>query len=233
MSDNSALIAPAPDDPEDRARAACAAEARTARQLAMLQELAEIGMQMARAVRDEALAPGEPASDEASKPPSRFGTGDLGLVYSRIARAVRQTVALETRVADDSQKASVVRERRRIAAVHWAAHERRNEIRGYVTEAIEAQAVERRFADHEVERLLDDLDDRLEAGDVLGEAPVGELVARICADLGVIPDWSLWEDHPWAAEQLTAEAREAERGNDPAPLPKPAPAADGTPPDSG
>ena len=33
--------------------------------------------------------------------------------------------------------------------------------------------------------------------------------------------------------ELTAEAREAERGNDPAPLPKPALAADGTPPDSG
>jgi hypothetical protein len=35
-------------------------QARTERQLAMLQELAEIGMQMACAVRNEALAPEPP-----------------------------------------------------------------------------------------------------------------------------------------------------------------------------
>jgi hypothetical protein len=208
MADNSALIELAPNDPEDRAAASvCAAQARAARQLAMLQELAEIGLQMARAVRDEALACVDAAEDDAPRPPSRFGNGDLGLVYSRIARAVRQTLALETRVADDSERSRVEREQRRVAALRWASEERQREIRDYVAEAIEAEAVEKQSSEREVERLLNDLDERIEAGDYddrLDDAPVGELVERICADLGVIPDWNLWDDHDWAIEHLRA-----------------------------
>jgi len=211
MTDSSACIELTPDDPEDCAEApVCAAQARAARQLAMLQELAEIGMQIARAVRDEALALAAPA-DEDAPPRSRFGNGDLGLVYSRVARAVRQTVALETRVAGEIETARVERARRRDAALRWAADERQHEIRDYVAEAIEAEAVEKESSEREVERLLDDLDERLDAGqydDTLQTAPVGELVERICADLGVIPDWSLWDDHAWAAEHLMARARE-------------------------
>jgi len=208
MADSCALIELASDDPEGRAEApVCAAQARAARQLAMLQELAEIGMQIARAVRDEALAP-EPADDVgAPRPSSRFGNGDLGLVYSRIARAVRQSLALETRVAEDIEKAKVEREQRRVAALRWAADERQHEIRDYVAEAIEAEAVEKKSSEREVERLLDDLDERIEAGDyddTLQTAPIGELVERICADLGVTPDWDLWDQHDWAIEHLRA-----------------------------
>ena len=38
------------------------------------------------------------------------------------------------------------------------------------------------------------------------DRPYGELAARICRDLGLNPDWSLWEDEPWAKEE--AEYRE-------------------------
>ena len=214
IDESSAIIAPGPDDPEGRPEAlGCAAEARTARQLAMLLKLAEIGMQMARAVRDEALAPAEPADEDAPpRPPSRFGNGDLGLVYSRVARAARQTVALETRVADGIEKARVEREQRRVAAIRRAADERQQQIRDYVTQAIEAEAAERNTPESEVERLLDDLDERLDEGDcddaLKGGAPIGELVACICADLGVTADWSLWEDQAWAIEHLKARALE-------------------------
>jgi hypothetical protein len=235
MDDAAPIIEPAPDDPEDRADAPiCAAQARTERQLAMLQELAEIGMQIARAVREEALARAEPADADA---PSRFGTGDLGLIYSRVARAVRQTLALEARVADDSETAKVQREQRRVAAIRWAAHERRQQVRGYVTQAIEAEAAERNTPESEVERLLDDLDERLEdgdSGDALADAPIGELVAGICADLGVTPDWSLWDDQDWAIEHLKAQSREdigAERRLEPSPAAAP-PESHGPPPDS-
>jgi hypothetical protein len=200
MDDAAAIIEPAPDDPEGRAAA------RMTRQLAMLQELAEIGMQIARAVRDEALVRAE-LDEAAPKPPSRFGSSDLGLVYSRIARAVRQTLALQIRVAEDIEKVRVQGEQRRVAAIRWSMEERQTEIRGYVAEAIEAEAVELKKPEREIERLLDDLDERLEAGDyddVLDDAPIGELVARICADLGVIPDWDLWDDHAWAIEHLKA-----------------------------
>jgi hypothetical protein len=205
VDDASAFIEPAPDGPEGRAEArACAAQARTARQLAMLQELAEIGMQIARAVRDEALARTERAADErAPARPSPFGGGDLGLVYSRIARAVRQTLALESRLADGIEKARTEQARSQVAAVRTAFDERQHEVRDYVAEAIEAEAAERGTPERDVERLLDDLDERLEDGDydeALADAPIGDLVARICADLGVTPDWSLWDDQAWAIE---------------------------------
>jgi hypothetical protein len=203
MYDASVSIAPAPDDPEGRAEVGvCAAEARRERQLAMLHELAEIGMQMARAVRDEALAPAEAAGDT-PKPPSRFGGGDLGLVYSRIARAVRQTLALESRVAEQIDTARVEHARTRLGALRRAVEDRQHEIRDYVAEAIEAEAVERKTPERDIERLLDDLDERLEAGDyddALADGLIGDLVARICADLGVTPDWSLWEDQAWAID---------------------------------
>lgn len=225
MADGSAILAPAPDD----------LEGRTARQLAMLQELAEIGMQIVRAVRDEALATDAPAADDAPQRSSRFGNGDLGLVYSRVARAVRQTVALETRVAEGGQKACLERDQRHATAIRWAAHERRSEIRGYVTEAIEAEAADRMTSDHEVERLLDDLEDRIDAyDDVLGDAPIGEVVARICADLGIVPDWSLWDQHDWAIEHLKVQA--ATDGAELRPLDGPActsPDPVGPTPDSG
>ena len=220
MDDHSAIIEPAPDDPEGRAEArACAVEALRAQQLAMLQELAEIGMQMARAVRDEALARADAANEDAAAPtkPSRFGGGDLGLVYSRIARAVRQTLALETRVAEDIEKTRLQREQRRVAAIHRAMEDRQHEIRDYVAEAIEAEAVELKKPEREVERLLDDLDERIEAGDyddTLQTAPIGELVERICADLGVIPDWSLWEDQDWAIEYQASRPPCADIGAD-------------------
>jgi hypothetical protein len=33
------------------------------------------------------------------------------------------------------------------------------------------------------------------------DRPIGELVARICRDLGVTPDWGLFEDDDWAIEE--------------------------------
>jgi hypothetical protein len=174
-----AIIEPQPD------------EARTQRQLAMLQELAEIGMRLARALEAEALAPAEEP-----KPPSRFGGGDLGLIFSRIARAVRQTLALETRLAGEVETARVEHARATTDA-------RRRQVRGYVVEAIEVDAVEHGKTDLDVEWLLGDLNERLDDGAYdadFADAPIGDLVARICADLGVTPDWSLWEDQAWAIE---------------------------------
>jgi hypothetical protein len=58
---------------------------------------------------------------------------------------------------------------------------------------------------------LADLDERLEDADDRDfvDRPIGELVAGICRDLGVTPDWSLWEDESWAIEALKAPAPDA------------------------
>ena len=179
MNAAAAIIAPAPD------------EARTERQLAMLQELAEIGMRLARALEAEALAPAEEP-----RPPSPFGGGDLGLMFTRIARAVRQTVALETRVAADRGTAQARHAAQLAGEARSQLSRRKDKLRRIVEQAIEAEA-----HGSEAEHLLIDLDERLDDAEDdadFADAPIADQVARLCADLGVTPDWTLWEDQDWA-----------------------------------
>ena len=74
------------DDPASKASANAAA-ARAARRLEMLRELAEIGVAMARTTRRQLLE-----ADPEDK-------AELALAFSRIAWNVRQTLALEARLA--------------------------------------------------------------------------------------------------------------------------------------
>jgi len=178
---------------------------RTERHLRILQELADIGMRLARAVEAEVLAP--PAAAEAAEPavPARFAGADLGLVFSRIAKAVRQTLALETRLADGLETARRDQARRRANAEQLTLQHRQEDIRDFVAQAVEAEGERRELPETEVERLLDDLDERLEEGrydDALADAPIPELITRICNDLGVSPDWRLWKHLDWGAEFL-------------------------------
>ena len=168
-----------------------AAEARTERHLRMLEDLAEIGMDLARTVQRQAHE--QVAAD--------LDAAALGLAFSRIARAVRQTVALEARLGEDRQAKTAAR----IAGeIHTRIARHRREVRAVVAQAIEADADE-----SDIENLLFDLEERLVDRDDtdFADRPIGELVARICRDLGVTPDWSLWEDEDWAIEEAAARPR--------------------------
>ena len=178
-----------------------AALARKDRLLHVLQELTEIGMEIARAVRAEALA----RVDAAPAVAPAFARADLGLVFSRIAKAVRQTVALEMRIAEGLQISRAEEQRRQANVRQLELRHRQEDVREYVAEAVAADAERRGSSEKEVERLLADLDERLEDGhydDRLADAPFPELIDRICADLGVTADWRLWKDHDWGAEFL-------------------------------
>jgi hypothetical protein len=189
----------APSDPSQdapEAFASGAAHGRTEQRLAMLRELCEIGMRLARGVERQAENP-ETAS------------GDLGLAFSRIARAVRQTLALEARLEGERearvQEERAMRDRQSARATRSSVERRSRLVRRAVGQAIEADAEESDF-----EQLFDDLDERLadrEDDDGFLDRPVGELVARICKDLGVAVDWSLWEDEDWALAEAAARAK--------------------------
>lgn len=75
--------------------------------------------------------------------------------------------------------------------------QRKNAVRHIVEQAIENET-----DGTDREDLLYDLHERFEHEDDLGFAdrPIAEQVARICRDLGVTPDWSLWADEDWAIE---------------------------------
>jgi hypothetical protein len=184
---------------------------RTERHLRVLQELAEIGMDLARLVRQRAMQ-ADPATDRS----------DPGLSFARIARAVRQTVALEARLDEDAQTRD-----KRIAAGR-AVHEAR------LAESVRRAGSSRKLkAAMAVERAVEGLGDTDEDGEPLhpelyewladsrdderfADRPVGEIVMEICRDLGLTPDWSLWADEDWAAE-LPQVARPDDREKTPTP----------------
>ena len=174
MSDAEAATELAPTGPcEDRAE----------RHLRVLQELADIGMELARAVKAQAL---DPQADPAA-------AAELGLTFSRIARAVRQTVALEARLDRDRQTAAAERAERRVRQARDRALQNKARVRDLVERAIDAGASDAATA----EDLLLDLDERLEDADDLAgfaDRPVAEIVARICRDLGVAPPPNCWDD---------------------------------------
>ena len=186
---------------------------RTGRHLGMLAELAEIGMELARDVRRQALA-GDPPRDALPDPAlvNRAGAdgarADFGLMFARVARAVRQTVALEARLAADAQareREGAVAQASRAAAERKRLKQQKERVRRLVEDAISADAD---AGDGEGLRL--DLDERLEDPDIedeLGRGPIGVVVLGICKDLGVEFDLRHFSD-----AELGFDIPSAERG---------------------
>jgi hypothetical protein len=185
--------------------------------LRLLEELAEIGMDMARALRRQALAQADAAEIEASDT-AHAVSGDVGLTFSRIARAVRLTLALEARTAEAASA------RRSAAAADRAARREEERFRALVTprpadpreaviERIVEQAIEAEIDDpKDVDHMMGDFYERLDEDEAYADPagrPIGEIVARICRDLRLDPDWSRWANEPWAVE----EARTASAGS--------------------
>jgi hypothetical protein len=82
----------------------------------------------------------------------------------------------------------------------------------------------------EAERLAETAWERLDHDDIYGDLtaqPVGEIIARVCRDLGLAPDWSRLAEEAWARDEIDSGAMGspflALRWPDP---PRPAAAAD-------
>jgi hypothetical protein len=164
-----------------------------------LRELREIGMELARALRVQALAamaPPEPGSESARQ----VTQGDPVAMFTRVARAVRMTVALEMRLAEPGPD----REARRREALQ-ARQRRKAAVCDVVQQIVETEAPP---TNHRM--LLGLLDAQLDRAEKVEaeftHLPIGVLVARICRVLGVRPDWSAWADTEWAHEEARAQA---------------------------
>jgi hypothetical protein len=151
----------------------------------MLRELAGIGMDLARVVQRQALAAPEPDKRD-----------DAALAYARIARAVRQTVALYDRLRQ-GEAATPAAPRRawtppapgawRVPAEPRAPAEREP------CDADEAP-------ESDDEDLLADLHEDLAAPSTAAELAGrtrGEIVAGICRDLGLPPERALRDEEAW------------------------------------
>jgi hypothetical protein len=201
MTDDAAL-AEAPDP----------AVLRAERRLRLLEELSQIGMDLARTLHRRALAaadPAEPAApDDCETSDSPAGSaGDPSVAFARISRAIRLTLALEARTDEALRalRAGVVAEcqARRVEARNRAAAEAtaQRAARSETVHRLVLEAAEREIDDDEaLDGVLEALEERLdddEAYQDLEQAPLRETVERLCADLQLTPDWSQWEGEGW------------------------------------
>ena len=183
-----------------------AVAAQAARHVRMLQELAEIGMNVARAVgrqiAAEPVAGAEPAAEPAG--------GNPGLVLTRIARCVRQTVALEAKLTADyrawvgksaaERAAALVEQAERAAAAEARRRERKkNQVERAAKTVIEGAARPEDYHPRlrDVKEWLWDSDD----DDDFADRPIGEIIAKICDDLHIPFDVVKWQDESWAREE--------------------------------
>jgi len=165
------------------------------RQLALLGRLNEIGMDVAEAVGRRARAATE-----------QDDLAGVAMACSRVARAVRQTVLLESKVVADLDALEAGTARRASDAAK-AADEAltlaQNNHKARVERIVERAAVARHGEDEErVDRLVAEAAERLDDVDMYGDVlsrPVSELVDEICAALDLEPDWPRGVREAWSA----------------------------------
>ena len=196
---------------------------RAARQCRVLAELAEIGLRLAMTLERQAAAQNQiqDVAEQAGVTEVVGGSvtipfrGDRSRAYARLTRAIRLTQMLENRIAEGESfrlvqvaetRAKTARAARAAAESAWT--EARNDA---VLQVVE-RTLEADGQDDEtiLERLGETREKLCDEEDFdITELPVGLVIARICAEFGVEPDWSLWADEAWAVE----EAQDKPRGS--------------------
>jgi hypothetical protein len=166
--------------------------------LALLGRLAEAGVEIAEQLQKQAKGEAEPAAAQ----------GDIGLAYARVSRAVRLSLALQSRLIDDL-KALEDGATRRAAEIEAERDERRAEledVRRSRVQTVIARVIEAQQSDADaVEALLEDSAERLDDGDRYDELlsrPFSEIIDVICRDIGVTPDWSRLSQEGWAQAEI-------------------------------
>jgi hypothetical protein len=223
----SSAIAPLSEPDDSDAQAAdvagdgCAAPS-AERRLRMLDRLAEAGMEMIEALTAQAKGSGPKVVD-----------GDVALAFSRVSRAVRMAVLLQQQL---DQGAVVSPMASQEAALKAEAGRKKEHIRrvGRIVArvALDCGKKPERAADFAYaarERLDDD-----DIYSLVAARPVGELVAMICRDFGLEPDWDALEQEAWAQAEIASGAAgspfledrdededDAEDGEAPEPDPEP------------
>jgi hypothetical protein len=151
-------------------------------QIAMLGELAEDGLEIVHAIRDQAVAAAKHPE------PSRI---DFGLAYTRVSKSMRMTLSLQRRYILDlrfefrhGQPAPAwdsPAPKTPAASVDRIGH-------GLATGGLsEAKAVDQLEQSLDLYERLDDLIEDLD--DEIPDGPFNEILAKLCKDMGLAPDW--------------------------------------------
>ena len=171
------------------------AGARLERQLAILSELAEAGLEIALALKTRIV---ETAALAEPDPESARACADLGRTFDRASRAVRMAIALQGRVAKEGAAGIQVAQ----TAPQETRTQRADRVRRIVGRVIKdghSHAVARETLGNQARERLYDADI---TGDLAGR-PIGALVAQICDDLGLAPRWTVMAQEAWAQDEIT------------------------------
>ena len=205
-------------------------EARAARRIAVAHRLVEMGLEVAEAVQRRALAQ---MADEAEGQDADDGEAAKGrrtdpvAAVERVARTVRLSLALAARLDGDepvrrararsdeaaereaeAEARKRAREAREHAELVHAA--RREDMVFEVLEAtLKAEGLDREDVHERAveinERVAESMSDREWEYDYV-RRPVGAVIAKLCEDFGLEPDWSLWAEEAWAIEEAQTNA---------------------------
>jgi len=177
---------------------------RAERRLRLLEELAEICMELARALKPCAQAAETPGKDPAA-------------AFAPLSRAIRLTLALEAKTDEALRdlKAGVVRarEEERVQAAKRArvAEDAAQEAREDRVRDLVLNVAERECEDiDDFDNIYEALKERLEEDEAYvdcGDRPLRETVERLCKDLQLTPDWSRWDGEGWIVEDPPARWR--------------------------
>ena len=233
-----ALLDPTPPDDVDTDTAVMVEAARDLergeRHLAMLAELSEIGMRLARSLGELADTRIEQEKKGVDAPGR---SEDAAAAFDKMSQTVRRTLALEARLAAGvkARREGLFAERAERRATRSAAH------KTAVDDAI-VDGLHDAYAADCPDAEYHDLSDRLmeDAREYLGDAdemrgyldrPVGETVSRLCAALGLDPEACESDGQTWRVRRppLDFELRIEEKARKygaPPPLP-PAPSGEG------
>jgi hypothetical protein len=166
---------PAPDAPEPVLDPAAA---RAQRRLAWLERLAEKGLALAEAVKED-------------------GSAESAEAFAKFSRAVRLTITLEARLdaalADAAARDAAAREADPYAPLKSGVKARAREL--------VRDVIDREIPDpEENDTIVDALEERLlcdEAYDHIEGLPMRDIVEHLCADLRLNPDWRRWTGDGW------------------------------------
>ncbi len=193
-----------PDDQDliDAGTAITAAE----RHSQVLEELAQIGLDMARMLKlalDESLA----QSDKSDAVQIGALCGVAATAFAKVSQAIRRTVALEGQVL------SGIEPKRRVLIAEARKREpgpveRFNKVQSAISIAV-GEAIEDKFGSDNTklfEALNADMETLLDIGDEFDgfvDRPIGETVAQICKVLGLDPEWSRWDGKQWVMKKAS------------------------------
>jgi hypothetical protein len=188
-------------------------------QLWTLGRLAQAGLNLALALEAQALAPqphltrdqgpqpyGAPAAPSVSLDNLPPAPADLALAFTRISRAVRMTVALQARLlksGDGGERAMATK------APAPPPPERRSQRANRIAAVVRRLVAQGEDDIFEASDLVERARERLFDPDITGallDRPFDAVVAEICRDLGLSPDWSALGTEAWAMAALSGAA---------------------------